>query len=178
MRFDLCSAIRSLLAAFAVGSLFLFAGCGYQLDSQFTGASGAQSVLGDGSSTLKIEKVDHVALYPWVSYYIRGLLRDEINLRRLGRWTDRGDVDYLISVSMPGFRVRSAVSNREDSTLLHASHIKLEILVRSGRTGAVVWQSGVVSYDDWHETVNEDEIIRNGLVETVRRALDRMQQKF
>jgi hypothetical protein len=74
--------------------------------------------------------------------------------------------------------VRSAVSNREDSTLLHASRIRLEILVRSGRTGAVVWQSGVVSYDDWHETFNEDEIIRSGLAETTRRALDRMQQKF
>ncbi len=170
--------VHGTLAACAASCMIALAGCGYDCDIPFTNGARVHSVLGDGSSTIKIEKVDHVTLYPWVSYYLRGVLRDEINLRRLGRWVDQGEADYLISAAMPGFRVRSAVSNREDSTLLNASDIKLEISVRNGRTGALVWQSGVISYEDWHEVVDEGAIIRNGLTETTRRALDLMQQKF
>ena len=83
-----------------------------------------------------------------------------------------------VTITMPGFRVRSAVSNRVDNTLLSDTLVQLELVVRSGKSGTVVWRSGVVSYFDRFETVDEASAIRDGLKEALRRALDRMQQKF
>ncbi len=169
---------RCALAALAVQICLLFTGCGYHLDGFGSYGGSSHNVLGDGTGTLKVAAVEHNLLYPWISYYVRGLLRDEVNLRRLGRWVDTGDADYLITVSVPGFRARSSVSNRDSSTMLNVTTVQLELIVRNGKTGSVAWRSGVISYQDWHETIDQDEVLRNGLAETMRRALDRMQQKF
>ncbi|WP_298067908.1 hypothetical protein [uncultured Mailhella sp.] len=167
-----------LLAGVCLVMSLHLCGCGYEMDG-FSSVSGrAQSVLGDGNSTLKIEHVEQVTMYPWVQYYLRGLARDEVNLRRLARWVDDGPADYTLDITMPGFLVRSSVSNRVDNTLLTDTTVRLELVVRSGRTGAVIWRSGVVRYNDKFETVDEANAIRDGLKETMSRALDRMQQKF
>ena len=158
-------------------SLHLF-GCGYQMDGFSSSSSRASSVLGDGSSTMKIEQVEQVTMYPWVQYYLRGLVRDEVNLRRLARWVDDGSADYCLTINMPSFLVRSSVSNRVDNTLLSTATVALELIVRSGRTGAVVWRSGIITYYDKFETVDESEAVREGLKEALNRALDLMQQKF
>lgn len=170
--------LKGALAGALCGVSLLIGGCGYQLDGFSSADSRAQSVLGDGSQTMKIERVEQVTMYPWVPYYLRGLVRDEVNLRRLAEWVDEGQADYLLTVTMPGFQVRSYVSNREDTTLLSDTTVRLELVVRSGKNGSVVWRSGVVSYNDKFETVDEDSAIREGLKEAVGRALDRMQQKF
>ena len=156
----------------------LLGGCGYNLDGYSSSSSRAASVLGDGNQTLRIDKVEQVTMYPWVQYYLRGITRDEVNLRRLARWVDSGNADYLLTITMPGFRVRSSVSNRVDNTLLSDTVVQLELVVRSGKSGNVVWRSGVISYSDKFETVDEASAIRDGLKEALRRALDRMQQKF
>ncbi|MBQ4616611.1 MAG: hypothetical protein IJB29_07915 [Mailhella sp.] len=169
---------KGLLAA-AVCCLGLFVGgCGYQMDGFSSSSSRAHSVLGSGNSTIKIEKVEQVTMHPWVQYYLRGIVRDEVNLRRLAKWVDEGNADYLMEIIMPGFKVRSSISNRYDMTLLSTTTVSLELLIRSGRSGAVVWRSGVVSYSDKFEVVDEASAIREGLREALRRALDRMQQKF
>ena len=169
---------KGLLTAAACCLSLLAGGCGYSLDGYSTSSSRAVSILGDGSSTLKIDKVEQVTMYPWVQYYLRGITRDEVNLRRLARWVDSGNADYLLTITMPGFRVRSAVSNYVDNTLLSDTVVQIELVVRSGKTGAVVWRSGVISYSDKFETVDESSAIRDGLKEALRRALDRMQQNF
>lgn len=167
------------LAAAAVCCLSLCAGgCGYELDGFSSGSSRAVSVLGDGNQTLKIDKVEQVTMYPWVQYYLRGITRDEVNLRRLARWVDSGSADYLLTINMPGFLVRSSVSNQVDNTLLSDAIVQLELIVRSGKNGTVVWRSGVISYTDTFETMDEASVVRDGLKEALRRALDRMQQKF
>ncbi len=153
-------------------------GCGYQMDGFSSSSSRASSVLGDGNSTIKIEHVEQVTPYSWVQYYLRGIVRDEVNLRRLARWVDDGPADYSLTVNMPRFYVRSSVSNRNDNTLLATTNVSLELIVRSGRTGAVVWRSGRVSYQDKFETVDESSAIQDGLKEALKRALDRMQQQF
>jgi hypothetical protein len=91
---------------------------------------------------------------------------------------DDGNADYLLTVNMTGFKVRSYISNWVDNTLLSETTVSLEMIVRSGKTGAVVWRSGPISYYDKYEVVNEDSAVREGLKEAIRRALDRMQQKF
>ncbi len=168
---------RILFAACLVVSLFLCA-CGYELDGFSSASSRAESVLGDGNSTLKVEHVEQVTMYPWIVYYLRGRVRDEVNLRRLARWVDGGQADYTLDIIMPHFHVRSYVSNRVDNTLLSETGVTLELIVRNGRNGVVVWRSGAISYDDRFETVDEESAIRDGLKEALTRALDRMQQKF
>ena len=169
---------KGVLAATLCCVGLLAGGCGYQMDGFSSSSSRAHSVLGNGSSTLKIEKVEQVTMYPWVQYYIRGAVRDEVNLRRLARWVDSGNAEYLLTVNMPGFKVRSSMSNRVDETLLSDTTVRLELIVRSGKTGAVVWRSGVVSYSDTFEVVDEGNAIRDGLQEVLHRAFDRMQQDF
>ena len=167
------------LAAAALCCIGLFVGgCGYQTDGFSTASSRAHSVLGNGSSTIKFDKVEQITLFPWVQYYTRGVVRDEVNLRRLARWVDDGNADYLLTVNMTGFKVRSSISNRVDNTLLSTTTVALEMIVRSGKTGAVVWKSGPVTYNDKFEVVDEDSAVREGIKEVVRRALDLMQQEF
>ena len=166
-------------AAAALCCIGLFVGgCGYQSDGFSSVSSRAHSVLGSGSSTIKFDKVEQITLFPWVQYYVRGTVRDEVNLRRLARWVDDGNADYLLTVNMTGFRERSSISNRYDTTLLSTTTVSLEMIVRSGKTGAVVWKSGRIDYSDKFEVVNEDSAVRDGLKEAIRRALDRMQQEF
>ena len=170
--------LKRALAGVLCGVGLLVGGCGYELDGFSSMDSRAQSVLGDGSQTLKIERVEQVTMYPWVPYYLHDIVRDEVNLRRLAEWVDSGKADYLLTITMPGFQVRSSVSNRVDVTLLSDTTVRLELVVRSGKNGSVVWRSGVISYNDKFETVDEASAIRKGLEQAVRRALDRMQQKF
>lgn len=150
--------------------------CGYQwqgLDNPTV-----DSVLGDGSKTLKIDKVEQSSMFPWVPYYLRSLIRDEVNLRKLAQWVDAGGADYTMTVRMPSFQIRSYASNAEDVTLLNAATVQLELIVYNGTSGAVVWRSGVISYAENYENTRESVAIREVLTQAVYRALDRMQQNF
>lgn len=169
---------KGLLAASLCCVSLLAGGCGYQLDGFSSASSRAHSVLGSGNSTIKFDKVEQITLYPWVQYYLRGVVRDEVTLRRLARWVDEGKSDYLLTVNMTGFQVRSSISNRVDNTLLSTTTVAIELVVRNGKTGSVVWKSGPVRYYDKFEVVDEDSAIREGLKEAVRRGLDLMQQHF
>jgi len=169
---------KGLLAASFCCLSLLAGGCGYELDGFGSSSSRAHSVLGDGSRTIKFDKVEQVTLFPWVQYYMRDIVREEVNLRRLARWKDEGKSDYLLTVNMTGFKVRSSISNRYDNTLLSTATVAIEIIVRNGRTGAVEWKSGPVYYSDNYEVVDEDSAVREGLKEAVRLGLDRMQQQF
>ena len=169
---------KSLLVASCMCLGLLAGGCGYQMDGFSSASSRAHSVLGDGSRTIKFDKVEQVTLFPWVQYYLRDIVREEVNLRRLARWKDEGKADYLLTVNMTGFRVRSYISNRFDNTLLSETVVALEFVVRNGKTGAVEWKSGPIHYGDKFEVVDEDSAVREGLKEAVRCGLDRMQQQF
>ena len=165
---------HSLLVA-AIMALPL-AGCGYQW--QGSENASASSVLGVGVSTVKIVGVEQSSLYPWVPYYLRSLMRDEITLRRLAKWQDDGEADYTLEMRMPSFSVSSYVSNTEDITLINAATVYLEVIVYEGGSGAVAWRSGLVGYSDHFENQREHVAIRELLREVVRRTVDRMQLRF
>ena len=169
---------KSLLVASCMCLGLLAGGCGYQMEGFSSASSRAHSVLGDGSRTIKFDKVEQVTLFPWVQYYLRDIVREEVSLRRLAHWKDEGKADYLLTVNMTGFRVRSYISNRYDNTLLSETTVSLEFVVRNGKTGAVEWKSGSIYYGDKFEVVDEDSAVREGLKEAVFRVLDRMQQQF
>ena len=153
----------------------LMGACGYRWQGFDDPAVG--SVTGDGSKTLKIDRVEQSSMFPWVPYYLRSLIRDEVNLRKLARWVDSGDADYTMTVRMPSFQIRSYASDAEDVTLLNAATVQLEIVIADGTTGDVVWRSGVVAYSENYENTRESVAIREVLAQAVYRVLDRMQQQ-
>ncbi len=171
---DYCAraACRFLFVSF----MLLFSACGYQW--QGSDSPSTASVLGNGFSTVKITNVEQSSLYPWIPYYLRSLMRDEITLRHLAEWQDNGEADYTMEIRMPSFSVGSYVSNTQDITLLNAATVSLEVILHEGGSNAVVWQSGLVVYSDYFENQREHTAIRELLREVVRRTVDRMQLKF
>ena len=67
----------------------MLTGCGYVWRGQ-EGSLSENSVLGNGSKTLKIKSVEQTSLYPWLTYQVRSLVRDDINARNLAKWVDDG----------------------------------------------------------------------------------------
>lgn len=162
---------------FAVAGLcLLLTACGYQW--QGFGSPTLGSILGDGSKTIKIVKVEQASMFPWVPAFLRSLVRDEITLRKLAKWVDSGDSDYTLAIRMPSFQIRSYASNTEDVTLLNDATVQLELVVYHGASGAVAWRSGVVSYSERYENTRESVAIREVVTQAMYRALDRMQQNF
>ena len=67
----------------------MLTGCGYVWRGQ-EGSLSENSVLGNGSKTLKIKSVEQTSLYPWLTYQVRSLVRDDIHARNLAKWVDDG----------------------------------------------------------------------------------------
>lgn len=157
--------------------LVLFmAGCGYALrgteDSRATA-----SVLGDGTKTLKIRNIEQSSLYPWVPYMIRSLLRDDITERGLAQWRDSGEADYGLTLELRSFQVRGYGQNAYRNVLFTGTAV-MELILFDGKTNTEVWRSGTMSYTDTFENANEEQAIQEILRMTVRRLVDRLQQRF
>lgn len=162
------------LAALCPG---LLAGCGYTWRGQ-KGNLSADSVLGDGSKTLRMGAVEQVTLYPWVPYVIRSQLRDEVNARGLARWVDGKTADYTLGVKVTSSTIRSYSDTASGMAQLSQVRITMVCTVYDGHTNAQVWTSGPVTYADKFEFENDETAVRETLTECVRRALDRLQQRF
>jgi hypothetical protein len=166
MRPALCSVLACL---------FLLS-CGYRW--QGFGEPDARSVLGNGNSTLLMGKIEDESLYPDLPYYLRSLVRDEINLRRLARWVDSGDADYTMDIRIPSFRIDAYISDSDSISLLNAAAVELEVIVRHGTGSSVAWRSGNIVYSEHYEAPSEAGVIREVLAQALYRALDRMQMEF
>lgn len=165
---------KRLLAVCCV--LFLLYGCGYAIQGFDSPAH--DSVLGNGTCTLKLNKIEQSTLYTWVPYFIGSKLRDEVYLRKLAVWVDFAPADYLISVRMPIFFVDAYASDETDKTILNQATLELEILVENGKTGETVWRSGVIRYSDRYENRSEEQAVQEAITQAIHRSLDRMQIKF
>ena len=166
--------LRVLL--FAACMVLPLSGCGYQW--QGSESAPVSSVLGNGGSTIKITDVEQSSLYPWISYYLRSQLHNEILIRKLAVWQEQGETDYNIKIRMPAFSVSTHISGTSDETLLNSGEVKLEIIVCEGGTESVVWRSGVLSYSEHFENQRENVTIRELLKKAIQRIVDRMQMTF
>lgn len=169
------NARRLTLATLACLCLVL-AACGYTLRGQ-EGSTATDSVLGDGSKTLKFLAVEQTTIYPNVPYIVRSVLREEINARGMAVWKDSGTADYGISVDVSRFTVYAYGQSRE-TNLLYTASIYVEFKVYDGRTNTLVWSSGPVAYSENYSNVNEETAIRQVLLAAIRRGVDRMQNRF
>ena len=153
----------------------MLTGCGYVWRGQ-EGSLSENSVLGNGSKTLKIKSVEQTSLYPWLTYQVRSLVRDDINARNLAKWVDDGQADYTLTVRIPSFKVRSYGQYRSASQLYTAT-ISIEFIVYDGKTNTEVWRSGPIYYEENYENAKEESAIKSILEMAVRRCMDALQQR-
>lgn len=151
-------------------------GCGYIWRGQ-EGSLSEDSVLGTGSKTLKIKSVEQSTLYPWLSYRVRSLVRDDINARNLARWVDDGPSDFTLTVRVASFKIRSYGQYRSVNELFTAT-INMEFLVYDGKTNTEVWRSGPIIYQENYENADEESAIKSILELAIRRGMDKLQQRF
>ena len=154
----------------------MLAGCGYVWRGQ-EGSLSENSVLGNGSKTLRIKSVEQSTLYPWLTYQIRSLVRDDINARSLAKWVDDGPADYTLTVRVPSFQIRS-YGQYASASQLYPATIRMEFIVYDGKTNTQVWRSGNIYYSENYENSDEESAIRSILELAVRRCMDALQQRF
>ena len=152
----------------------MLTGCGYTWRGQ-EGSRSENSVLGNGTKTLKIKSVDQTSLYTWLTYRVRSLVRDDINARGLAKWVDDGPSDLTLTVRIPSFQVRSYGNS---SSTLYTGIIAIEFIVYDGKTNTQVWRSGIIYYSDTFNNSSEEEAIRSILEMSIRRCMDALQQRF
>ena len=150
----------------------MLTGCGYVWRGQ-EGSLSENSVLGNGSKTLKIKSVEQTSLYPWLTYQVRSLVRDDINARNLAKWVDDGQADYTLTVRIPSFKVRSYGQYRSASQLYTAT-ISIEFIVYDGKTNTEVWRSGSIFYEENYENANEESAIKSILGKLLRQQVEEL----
>lgn len=168
------SGLRLLIAG--LFACLLLAGCGYTWRGQ-EGSRSEESVLGNGTKTLRIRSIEQTTLYPWLPYRIRSLVRDDINARGLAVWKESGATDFALTVRVPSFQIRS-YGEYKDRTLLFTATISMEFIVYDGRTNTEVWKSGLINYSEQYESTSEEQAIKDTISLVVRRCVDSLQQRF
>ena len=151
-------------------------GCGYTWRGQ-EGSLSENSVLGTGTSTLKLRAVEQPTLYTWLPYEVRTKVRNSITERGLARWVDEGPADYTLTIKINSFRVRS-YGEYHSQNLLYEGVVNMEFIVADGKTNTETWRSGPVYYSDTFQNLNEESAIREVVDNALRRCLDRLQQRF
>lgn len=168
--------MKKILTLLCLMGVLLCSGCGYIWRGE-PGSRSENSVLGTGSSTLRIKSVEQNTLYPWLTYAIRSQIRDEVNTRKLAVWADQGDTDFTLGVRIISFQIRG-YGEYQNQTLLFTATINMELIVFDGATNTEVWRSGAVLYSENYENINEEAAIRDVVTEGLRRGMDRLQQRF
>ena len=154
------------------------AGCGYQLGAD------APSIFSSGNGTakklptLKVKSIEHPTLYPWITYELRNLLRNEVTARHLVEWVDSGRADYEITLKVSGFYYNTHVTTRDDIAQLYAADMTVEGLVYDGATNRLVWRSGQVGYSQAYEQIEEKTVAVELAANIIRQLVDRMRQSF
>ncbi len=151
-------------------------GCGYVWQGQENFIS-KNSVLGDGTKTLKITTVKENTLYSWLPYMIQAQFRNEITARKLATWVDSGSSDYSMIIEVYSFQIRSSGEYKQHNLLFTAT-IKMEIIIYNGTTNTEIWRSGPVFYSENYEHANEEYAIKELVFVASRRCVDRLQQNF
>ncbi len=168
---------RFLLLPFVLMLLLASAGCGYTWRGQ-EGNISPNSVLGDGSKTLRIRSVEQTTLYAWIPYIIRSQVRDEISSRGLAKWVDSDSSDFTLGINVLTCSIRSNSDTSSGIAQLSTATIHMVFSVYDGHTNKEVWKSGLIAYSDNFEYEKEETVVKEVVRECVRRGMDRLQQRF
>lgn len=160
-----------LLGAILLGLLNLW-GCGYTL------ASEEPSVIGDGSKTVKIKRVENPTLYSWLSHIMRTTVHDEVNYRKMGKWVDSGEADYELDIEVTRFRISDHGYSREGTSVMYSANMTMILNVYDGSTNKMIWSSGALSLSRVYDTDNAQTATQELSRELIKRCMDRMRFVF
>lgn len=153
----------------------ILSACGYTL--QNTQRTPVTTVLGDGNATIAIESIEQASMLPWVPYYLRTQIHNEVNLRKIARWSSIKDAEYFMQIRIPRFETRAFISGHDDETLLNSVNVELNVQIYD-KNRILIWNSGPINYSENYSNVREEDAIREILKETVYVLLDRIQFQF
>lgn len=165
---------KSILLLFLMLTL---SACGYTLHG-YHDTDTSKNILGGPNATLSIGTIEQSTLYPWVPYYLTTVIRDEVILRRVGKWEMSGDSEYVINVEVPSFRVSAYDENLTNTSVISSATVKINLTIVNVKTGKKVWSSGVISYSENYENLQGDAAIQEILKETILIAFDRIHNNF
>lgn len=153
----------------------LLAGCGYSATNQ------GGSALPEQTRTLFLEGVDNPTTITWLGPRLRATLRDELTRRGWTRWTDRGQAQGLMHVTIHEFTRNTSVSGEERDTLKFATTITLSATITDRDSGEPVWSSGQVAWSDSYyasDASTADAAAQQAMDLAVRRLADLLGQGY
>ncbi|MEZ6853382.1 LPS assembly lipoprotein LptE [Halodesulfovibrio aestuarii] len=130
----LSSASRILAVLCLLASLSL-TGCGYSLTNN------QPSILGNGSSTMRIREVKNATIYPWINQIVRSSMYDEITNRNIAIMTGSESADYSMVIDIEKFTISSRVLGTKDETLEYTVYLVFNATVYDNKNEQV-WSSG------------------------------------
>lgn len=131
-RFSSISRIITICCLLATVTL---TGCGYTLTNN------QPSVLGTGSSTVRIREVKNSTIYPWINQVVRSSMYDEITKRNIAIMTASESSDYSMVIDITAFTINSRISGTKDETLEYTISLTFNTIVYDDQNQEV-WTSG------------------------------------
>ncbi len=153
--------------------------CGYEILGLHddTIQSSEISLIEEGA-TISIGEIKQASVEMEIPFQVATIVRDEVNLRRIGTWANAGIGDYLINVNIPSFRIANFEDNNYEEVLISSIDISLILTIINAKTNETVWDSGVIFYSENYESPREDTAIHEVLVDTIQIAFENYQGKF
>ncbi len=153
--------------------------CGYQIHgSDAHSIQSSEFAIIEENSTISIGIIEQSSIHMDIPFHVSSILRDEVALRRLGRWENTGKGDYMINVTIPTFRISSFEDANYKDVLIFTIEISLILNILDSKTGEEVWNSGVVSHTNNFEGPREEEAIADTLKEVMHLAFEDYQGNF
>lgn len=155
-----------------VAAAMLLNGCGYQL------ASKGPVALPEDQRTLCMDSVDNPTLEAWLGPRLRSELRDELTRRGWTRWVDRSQADMLVRIVIERYSRSTKVGDEKDETLRSQASINMSVNFVSRTTDEVIWNSGSISVGESYFGISPTEADMSVTELAVRRAVDRLSQRY
>ncbi len=155
--------------------LFLTA-CGYKVHG--LSDMPVQTAIGNGTATLRVDSVEQSTLYPWLPHYVTSVIRDEIVLRKLAKWSNSLNSDYYLNAEVLSFDISAYDEDYFKSATLSSATVRLVINIFDSQTHETVWTSHEVTYSETYESTKADSSIREVLKEAIELAFDNLQNTF
>ncbi len=167
---------KILLSLCLVCALFTLNACGYKVHG--LSDMPTNTAIGNGTATLRVDSVEQSTLYPWLPHYVTSIIRDEIVLRRLAKWSNSADADYYLKAEVLSFDVSAYDEDYFKSATLSSATVTLVINIYDSNSHELAWTSHEVAYSETYESTKADDSIREVLEEAIELAFDNLQNTF
>ncbi len=151
---------------------FLLCACGYSVQDSHS----VSTVIGTGEQRLYLSEISQSSVYPWVPYYVQAKIHDEVNFRRLAKWTSKDEAQYIMQISVPSFTMSAALSG-SSARALNTASVAMRVSIFD-KEGALVWSSGGISVSERFLNTDEADVFKDLITRVVKKCLDKLQTEF